>query len=194
MTEQEYTDVIIKHREEPAPILPFAPCVERLIDNAYCMNLSKLLASEGTHWERQKAVPTLGPMLPNAPGLYMFVWQPYLWFQTGPEQSVNFPWVLYVGKAGGPEGNGVIRNRYQNEYCKFVGGDASQLWKTQEPTKREERLARYLTLRPLEFWWLTIDNIYEIERLERKLISSLRPPLNDHYGVKLRAGKPVPVI
>lgn len=193
MTEQEFKDNLLKFKEEPASLLHFAPCIERLIDDEYCLNLSNSLCLEESCWERHKAVAGLGPSLPNEPGLYMFVWNPKFSVRFTSEQSASFRWVLYVGKAGEEGGSGSIKNRYLTEYSKYVGKDASQLWETKEATKREEKLARYLTLRPLEFWYLTMGNVQEIARLEHRLIKLLRPPLNIQHGAKLRLGKPQPL-
>ena len=174
-------------------MLHFTPCIEDLIDNSYCQRLSEMLYAEKKHWEQHKAVPGLGAMLPDEAGLYMFVWEPRFTLRTTSTETSNLRWVLYIGKAGGPGGKGTIRNRYTSEYSKYVGQDPSPLWDTQVVTKRDKRLARYLTLRPLDFWFLPIDDVQEIERLERKLIKLLRPPLNDQHGAKLRAGNPIPV-
>jgi hypothetical protein len=44
----------------------------------------------------------------------------------------------------------------------------------------------------LEYWYLTLDNVRDIELLEKRLIRMLRPPLNQQHGRRLRPGKPVP--
>jgi|GEM_PF-2055830 len=189
MTDSEFKSVLLKFRGESAGELPFAPCIESLIDDEYCQHITGMLEGEDMHWERKKAVPGLGQSLPDSPGLYMFVWQPKFKLRVALDERIALHWILYVGKAGGSVGGGNIRNRYLNEYSKYVGKDPSCLWEKQDTTKRELVLARYLTLQPLEFWFLTVSNANEIELMERKLIKLLRPPLNIQHGTKLRAGK-----
>jgi hypothetical protein len=194
MTDSEFKGILLKFRSEPAGDLPFAPCIESLIDDEYCQHMSRMLEGEDKHWERKKAVPDLSQVLPSETGLYMFVWQPKFTLRVAPERNLALQWVLYVGKAGGTTGGGNIKNRYHSEYSKYVGRDPSILWEKQNATKREQFLARYLTLQPLEFWFLTVSNVNEIELMERKLIKLLRPPLNIQHGVRLRAGKPEKVV
>ena len=112
---------------------------------------------------------------------------------ASPPLEERFCWVLYVGKAGERDGTrDTIKNRYQQEYSKYVGQNATCLWEDTAAESREQRLSRYLTLRPLEYWFLTLDDVRDIQVLERKLIRLLRPPLNQQHGRKLRSGKTVP--
>ena len=194
MTDTEYKSILLKFRGEAAGDLPFVPCIENLIDDEYCQHISAMLEGENMHWERKKAVSDLGHALPSEAGLYMFVWQPKFTMRVAPQQKISLQWVLYVGKAGGASGGGNIKDRYLNEYSKYVGKDPSYLWEKRDVIRREQVMARYLTLQPLEFWFLTVSNISEIELMERKLIKLLRPPLNIQHGVRLRAGKPERVI
>jgi hypothetical protein len=124
----------------------------------------------------------------------MFVWKPDLMFRFAAAPHVEqLCWVLYVGKAGTEEGkNDTIKHRYLNEYSNYLGKDASCLWDSHAPTDREQKLARYLTLRPMEYWFLSMGDVRDILILERKLIRLLRPPLNAQHGPKIRPGKTVP--
>lgn len=88
--------------------------------------------------------------------------------------------------------NDTIKHRYMTEYSKYVGKDPSCLWDSHAPRDREEKLARYLALRPLEYWFLQIPDVRDILILERKMIRMLRPPLNQQHGPKIRPGKTVP--
>ena len=197
MNTEEFKQALLKYREEEVthPLI-FMPRIEHLIDHEYCLNLNELLLQEGYKWEKRKATSELGISLPDEAGLYMFVWKPTfsLTFDSGTVEEY-LSWVLYIGQAGGKEEEtGTIKKRYTGEYYKYIGKDISQLWEKDEITKREQLLARYLTLRPLEYWFLTVDNKSEIHLLERKLIKLLRPPLNRQYGPKLRTGKTEKVV
>ncbi len=163
------------------------------MDSQYCKSVDRLLHQE-FRWERRTAVDTLGPSLPSVTGLYMFVWRPVLTIRFAAEPATEQPfWVLYIGKAGQEYGNhDTIRDRYISEYKKYVGKDPSCLWKECQPTSRGNRLALFLTLRPLEFWFLELSNVRDIAILEKKLIKLLRPPLNHQHGAVVRPGKPVP--
>lgn len=194
MNDDEFVQLVHKMRDEPAYPLQFEPTIEILIDSGHCEWLNKNIHHSGNKWERKVAVPTLWTQLPDEPGLYMFVWRPELAlrFAATPLEE-RFFWVLYIGKAGERDGTkSTIKNRYQQEYSKYVGQNASCLWDDTPAERREQRLSRYLTLRPLEYWFLILDNIRDIEVLERKLIRMLRPPLNQQHGRKLRPGQTIP--
>jgi hypothetical protein len=102
--------------------------------------------------------------------------------------------VLYIGKAGIEDGKfDTIKSRYSSEYSKYVGGDIGCLWDDKPAIEREQKLARYLTLRPLEYWFLPIPTTKDIPLLERKLVRLLKPPLNNqHSGPRIKPGKTVP--
>ncbi len=194
MNEQEFTKALHKFRDEPiAHPLDFRPSLERLMDSPHCQQISTIFHNNAK-WERRKAVEGLGGSLPDKRGVYMFVWRPELSlpFENGSKEQLS--WILYVGKAGVETGtHDTIRDRYLTEYRKFVGGDVTSLWEKSPANAREERLARYLTLRPLEYWFLLLEAPRDIQILERKLIRMLSPPLNKQMaGPRLKSGTPVP--
>lgn len=194
MNDQEFEQVLAKYRDEAAPLLEFYPYVEHLIDSNYCKCLDKIIHAADVRWERRKAVENLGVSLPEVKGLYMFVWAPDFCFRfDGQAAAERIYWVLYVGKAGTQDGtHDTIKHRYLTEYSKYVGKDPSGLWNRQPAVSREERLSRFLTLRPLEYWFLPLTKESDIELFEKKLIRMLQPPLNRQHGPKIRPGKPVP--
>lgn len=194
MNEQEFIATVNKFRDEKASELPFVPSIERLIDSQSCKALADVFHEANGKWERRKAVPNLGQSLPRERGIYAFVWKPDFVFRFAASPEIEqLSWVLYVGKAGEEGGkNDTIHHRYVNEYSRYVGRDVSGLWDRSIPTRREERLARFLTLRPLEYWFLLVPEISDIPVLERRLIKLLQPPLNRQYGPTISPGKPVP--
>src|SRR5437764_5133412 len=130
MNDAEFVQLVHKMRDEPAYPLLFEPTIEILIDSVHCDWLNKNIHQSGTRWERRLAVPTLWSQLPDERGLYMFVWRPELAlrFAAAPLEE-RFSWVLYVGKAGERDAKkDTIRNRYQGEYSKYVGQNATCLW------------------------------------------------------------------
>lgn len=193
MNDEEFARMLVKYRDEPACDIHFSPRIDSLMDSELCRRLSMLLHNN-SKWVRQKATANLAEMLPSKRGLYMFIWRPEFIFRCEEVPEVErFFGVLYVGKAGIENGtNDTIKQRYKSEYSKFVGQDADLLWTTTVPTKRHERLGKYLTLRPLEFWHLEMESIPDIHQFEKKLISMFRPPLNDQHLHYLRPGKPEP--
>ena len=195
MNDNEFDRLFHKFRDEPALLLQFQPAIELLMDSQHCKALDKIIYEPGMRWERKKAVATLGSSIPDEKGLYMFVWRPELIFRFSAAPEIEqFSWVLYVGKAGTEEGKSdTLRSRYVNEYSKYVGKDASCLWGNSVPVDREQRLSCYLTLRPLEYWFLPIATVKDIPVLERRFIRLLRPPLNlQHSGPRIRPGKTMP--
>jgi hypothetical protein len=149
MNDQEFEQVLAKYRDEPAPILEFHPYVEHLLDSGYCKHLDRIIHESEARWERRKAVDNLGASLPDVKGIYMFVWTPDFCFRFDTQPtSERTNWVQYVGKAGTQTGtHDTIKNRYIDEYHKYVGKDPSGLWSREPAVTREERLSRYLTLR-----------------------------------------------
>lgn len=194
MNDQEFTAALHKFRDESIThSLNFRPSLERLLDSHHCQQLGKIF-HQTSKWERRKAVEGLGPSLPDQRGVYMFVWRPDLLLPFAAGQPEHLSWVLYIGKAGLDTGHkDTIQTRYVTEYGRFVGGDISALWDKHAPRERKERLERYLALRPLEYWFLLLDDTRDIHLLERKLIRMLAPPLNIHLsGPQLKPGVPVP--
>lgn len=194
MNDDEFTQALHKYRDEAVSHpLDFRPSIDRLMDSQHCAQINKIFYSSAK-WERRKAVATLGPSLPDAKGVYMFVWRPEMIMPFANGTTEQASWVLYVGKAGIEEGaSDTLRTRYTSEYKRFVGGDVSSLWNREAASDREARLARYLAMRPMEYWFLLLDSARDVQLLERKLIRMLAPPLNRQLvGPRLRSGTPVP--
>ena len=168
--------------------LNFSLPVHTLIDAVHCSSISKLIHRNGAMWERHLATPTLGESLPDKKGLYMFVWKPQLKLEVeNPRHTFQPSWVVYVGKAGIDGGtHDTVRHRYQTEYSKYVGKDPSALWSSAASDSRHERLSRYLTLRPLEYWFLPVMDPTQLHHLERSLIKIINPPANRQHGSRLR--------
>lgn len=193
MNEEEFASIVAQHRDEPASRLDFSPCIERLIDKGLCRELVNHLETDGRQWERRVAVENLHISLPQVCGVYMFVWRPSFEFVHSTGEKHSPFWILYIGKAGKEGGsNDTIQHRYQTEYSKYVGKSVSVVWNQSPSQTRSERLAKYLTLRPLEYWFLQLTELNDIGLLERQLIRTFRPPLNRHHGAVLRAQKPEP--
>ena len=201
LSTQQFNRLLVKFRDETTHPISFEPCLERLMDSSECLALTEILHGEGLKWERKPATSTLWSMLPDERGIYMFVWCPDLTFRFESPQDIaatdyeRLRWVLYVGKAGVEEGKSdTLKQRYRSGYSKYVGQDPSPLWNRRpaENTRREELLARYLTVRPLEFWYLLFEDPEDIRMLEKRLIKTLNPPLNKQHGRRLIPGKPEP--
>lgn len=189
-------DALERHRDDDAPRLDFNVPLDRLMDRAHCRTFAADLQNAGTGgWEIVKATPTAWRKIPAKPGLYMFVWQTELEFQiaTSPDERFIFPWVLYVGKAGGGAKKSNLKERYKGEYSKFVGGDPDVLWSANLPINREGRLQRYLCVEPLNFWYHVTEDGADLASLEQTLFKLLAPPLNASGSNRLRpVGKPNP--
>jgi hypothetical protein len=194
MNSQEYRTALSKFRDEPiAHPLDFRPSIERLLEVEHCNQLASAFWSQ-QRWERRTATPDLGASLPDRRGVYMFVWRPSLVMPFEDGTSERSWWVLYVGKAGTDEGTSdTVRSRYRSEYSRRVAGDVASLWSKNPAKDRRERLERYLSMRPLEYWFLLVDSPRDVQALEKKMIRLLTPPLNvQHAGPRLRSGTPTP--
>lgn len=181
--DQLLRQAITLNREDTAATLNFTPCLVKLLDDIHCQMLSKMLREVGSDWEIRIAQPDLYHQLPMRPGLYMFVWSPVFKLAAAVEPKVrSFPWILYVGQAGAGSSKNTLRDRYKNEYAKLVNGDPTDLFLRRAPANRDERMSRYLRLRPLEYWWKEISDQGAISKLERALVSLLHPPLNSQHN------------
>lgn len=185
MTGNEYSNrlkgILALNRNRPIKRLVREIPIQALIDEDFCVQVSVAMNSGTAKWQKLRANPDVGPMLPYRHGIYMFCWEPLLIFETETGQS-RFDWCLYVGKAF----DTTIRSRFEGEYKKYVMGDPRRLYETKENMTREERLSKYLCLQPLSIWFLIVDDKASIPDLEDKLIDLLNPPLNKQKSIRGR--------
>jgi hypothetical protein len=121
----------------------------------------------------------------------MFVFESHLAFKM--EHAEYRPaWVLYVGRAGGNGSRATLRQRFKNEYSSYLRGSAEQLWSKSRATSRRERLSRYLSMYPIQYWFAVIGSPEAIPLLEDRLLKLLCPPLNDRDLPRLKRGPSVP--
>lgn len=181
--EQMLQSLVLRNRDEPSPKLPIDWALLRLLDQNHCEQLARDLQSAAPDgWEQHRATETLDSMLPDKPGLYMFVWRPWLNLELDSEGSQRLLQILYVGLAGARRfendpNNNTLKRRYK-AYKKFLRAEPRNLWSKHEPKGREQTLSRYFCLRPLEYWFASIDDAELLESLERRLIATLNPPCN----------------
>lgn len=152
------------------------------LDQEYCSALSSELP--GT-WEARRATKGLWRTLPEECGIYMFVFQ--IPFQlTAEGGKINPSYVLYIGRAGDANSRRTFRDRYKGEYDKYIEGDPAALWENKPINSRSEKLKKYLTIYPLEYWFYRIEDRSKISSIESKLIRFLNPPLNTVGRAKLK--------
>ena len=186
--------LILRHRDAPSPGLLVEWELLRLLDRAGCAALEDDLKEIAGPWETYEATERLWQALPDAPGLYMFVWRPPFRLAVADDRKPGSIFqVLYVGQAGASrdEHGNTLRERYKS-YRKYLRGDPERLWAPGEPVSRNQRLARYLTLRPLEYWFAVVSDRSQVENLESRLTTLLNPPINDRGRPKIRARPSTP--
>lgn len=184
-----------RHRDDDPPRLDFSVPLDRLMDVAHCKTLAQDLEHMGPDgWEIVKATPTAWRRIPSVAGIYMFVWQPAFGLRTAASaRRTTFPWVLYVGSAGDGSNKNTLKARYKGEYARLVGSDPEVLWSGDVPTSREDRLGRFLSITPLQYWYCAIEDRAEIRALEKRLFALFAPPLNSAGSPRLRpVGKASP--
>jgi len=196
LNDDEFRRAISRFRDTPASGLFFAPALEKFLDESVVRDIQEEFRGNGLKWERLNATPALASQLPRLRGIYMFVWTPgpVFEFASGSHRH-HTAWILYIGKAGVEGGaSDTFQDRYRHAYQRYVGGDPSVVWDGELPgAGREDRLKRYLTLRPLQYWYLPLTDVGYIPILERRLVQLFRPPLNTHHGgIRARLGKPSP--
>lgn len=181
--EQLLQSLVLRHRDAPSPTLPIDWALLRLLDKNHCDQLAAdLRVAAPGGWEVHPAGETLERVLPDEPGLYMFVWRPWIRFELDPSGTQQLLQILYVGLAGakrfeGDPNSNTIKSRFKG-YKTYLRADPKNLWSRFEPQSREQTLSRYLTLRPLEYWFATITDADLLESLEDRLIKTLNPPCN----------------
>lgn len=193
LNDTEFHEKIIRLRGKVACHLGFQPDLLKSLDRDFINMLRADLESAGIHWEKLVAVPDLGDQLPKSRGLYMFVWRPNINFRfssDAKESAHRLTWILYVGKVGVENGvHDTFQRRYKDAYKKHLAKDPTIVFQAPEETvTRELLLSRYLTLRPLEYWYLPISDISQIIHLEDHLIRLLNPPLNTQKSKKSNRG------
>lgn len=174
--------LVTRHRDADSPVLGIGWALLRLLDQGACEQLRCDLRSEGQPWEIMLANEHTWEAVPDEPGLYMFVWRPWLTFDVAEApRSGDLRQVLYVGKAGaddaGNRTSGGLKQRYRS-YVKHLRINADILWNGTEPRTRVQMLDRYMCLRPMEYWFTVIPRYDQIPLLEDRLIKMLNPPCN----------------
>ena len=184
-------DTLARHREHPSIGLDITFPIYWQMD----ADLGKIVGNDlGEHgsWEIMRATPSLGDRIPARTGLYMFVFRSHLSLAL-PNGATHRPtWVLYVGRAGSADSQRTLKDRYRGEYCKYVAGDPEQLWLADSDRTRASTLKKYLSIWPLEYWYLIVDDRAKVPLLEDRLIKLFSPPLNRLGRLRVATGEPKP--
>lgn len=183
MLEQALKNAILSNLSERSPSLVFEIAPDRLINKDYCENLSNEVFSK-LDWEVLTASPTTFERIPETSGLYMFVWKPYFKIKNN-MGKFDLRYILYVGKADATTSN--LKTRYKKEYSDYVKQQPDTIWSKSDIDNRDKRLRKYLNLWELEYWFCSITNsedINKIDKFERDLIETLSPPINYQYKPK----------
>lgn len=166
----------------------------RLLDRAGTQTLNDDLRTVGGPWEAYEATERLWEMLPDSPGLYMFVWRPWFRFDVaetsaaaGPPKPDSVSQILYIGQAGASNENqgNTLKQRYKS-YRRHIRADPKILWTPSQPMTRPQ-LSRYLALRPLEYWFTVVEDRSEIKSLETRLLAMFNPPMNKNELPKIKS-------
>ena len=189
----EIAELVLRHRDSDSPVIEVEWALLRLLDKNHCSMLEKDLGTRACPWEVHLATERLWEMLPSKPGLYMFVWRPPFRFEVAEgRRPGDVHQVLYIGQAGAGDGaTTTLRERYKS-YSRYLRGSPERLWGQGEPITRPKRLERYLTLRPLEYWFAVVEDRGQIALLEDRLLQLLNPPVNRERRPKLIARTPRP--
>jgi hypothetical protein len=194
----DLASLVARHRDADSPTLEINWALLRLLDRGSCQQLQVDLQAEGEPWEVMTATERTWEAVPAESGLYMFVWRPWFTFDVAERRRPgDLGQVLYIGKAGaddnGQPTSGNLRLRYR-DYLKHLRNDPDVLWSRTEPHTRPQLLDRYLTLRPLEYWFTVVPRHSEVPLLEDRLIKLLNPPCNKQRAPRLkgRLGPPRP--
>lgn len=189
---QTIRNSLARHREQPSIGLSLTFPIYWQMDVDLAAMLGKDLGGAGGTWEVRRATPSLANSIPAKCGLYMFVFRSHLKMSMADDGHHQPTWVLYVGRAGHAESARTLRDRYKGEYAKYVGGDPELLWSDGLANNRGEALKRYLSIWPLEYWYLVVEDRAAIPHMEDRLIKLFAPPLNRQGQLKLKVGQSKP--
>ncbi|HCX01853.1 MAG TPA: hypothetical protein DHO02_05570 [Syntrophaceae bacterium] len=166
-----------------SPSIVFEIPPDRLVNKEYSENLSREVFTN-FEWEVFIASRDIVGRIPETPGLYMFVWKPYLTLKNI-SGNVDLRYILYVGKANSHTSN--LRTRFRIDYFDVIKQHPHLLWDKVDVENREDRLRKYLNLWEIEYWFCSITNALDVEKIEKlevELISTLNPLINDIYTMK----------
>jgi len=200
--DQRLMAALAENRDRHSPLLELDVPLLRLIDPRQCSHMTTKMATIAGEWEVRVATERLWEELPLETGVYMFVWRPTLRFKVSPvlaKKARTIPsvipdslsYVLYVGQTGASGGSGSFHQRYKS-YTSYLAGNPAELWEERPVQTRHSRLARFLTLRPLEFWYAVVKDPNEIDWLEDQLMKLLNPPLNGPKSPRFALERPNP--
>jgi hypothetical protein len=176
----EELDKLLKINWNNAPP-PLELCIplDQVLDIGWSRDVSNSILT-GKTWVKTPVTSLLRGFLPEKAGLYMFVWKCPFPVPNNDDPNYKFSYVLYVGKAGSTDSGGTIKSRFANEYENIIGKYPESLWIRNCET-RKDRLKRILNLRELEFWYIELSKLDEIEYHESTLIRIFNPPGNSQF-------------
>ena len=164
-----------------------------LLNRDHCQMIERRihdLSADGA-WEVLQASTHSLSNIPKTRGVYMFVWRPTLRFvRSDPHGDHQLMVVLYVGGAGGHGKTGTLHSRFKGEYQYYIGAEPGAIWSSNSLDTRRARMRCYLSLEPLEYWFLTCGTAENVNEIESRLQSLLTPPLNVRIERILRTGAP----
>lgn len=164
--------------------------VELVQNEQFYSLLSNDLSAVASPWESYPLGANIFQLLPEEPGLYMFVWKPSaLRFRTD-SNTLYFNKVLYLGKASVS-----LKDRFRNEYRRIIEAASPELfWDDAGVDSREMRLRRIFSLTPIDIWFcrVAVNNVNLIDNLETRLITLINPPGNIQRKLK-PLGTPQPI-
>ena len=163
-----------------------------LLDRPRCRMIQLLVSRAAVDgaWEVLPATLASASSVPRCPGIYMFVWSPALsLMRSEPHQNEQLRFILYVGKAGGNDSASTLQTRFRS-YTSYFGSNPELLWSTEPLRSRSSRMKCFLSLEPLEYWFLACDSASNIDEIEARLLSVLNPPINKKKEPILRARAP----
>jgi hypothetical protein len=143
--------LVMRHRDDPSPELAVQWALLRLLDQCGTGALVEDLVARAGPWEAYDATERLWEILPEEPGLYMFVWRPWFRFRMA-EATVTVPiqkpdsitQILYIGQTGASdnEAGSTLRERYKS-YRKYLRAEPDSLWdRHQSSTRHHEAYAK----------------------------------------------------
>ena len=183
----ELDDLISLNAGAQGRHLPCLIPIGMMINSKRCEAFQRQIetAADGK-WEVLPAKAASASSVPKLPGIYMFVWHPTLVLtRSQPHSDYPLRYILYVGSTGADDSAGTLRERYRT-YVPHFEANPRSLWTDEALKSRNARLDCFLSLIPLEFWFLACAEANLIDEIEARLIEFLNPPINARKEPVLR--------
>jgi len=165
---------------KPVHKLAETSAVELIQNEQFYSLLLNDLSSAASPWESYPMGANVYQLLPEGPGIYMFVWRPTALSFVTDTNPLSIQKILYLGKASVS-----LKDRFRNEYRRIIeSANPGLFWENDFVESREVRLRRIFSLSPIDLWFCRVA--------DSSVNLIINPPGNKQRKLK-PVGEPQPI-